>query len=49
MMDNDLVVDDTSVSRHHAEIRRRRDGSFEVLDLNSMNGVFVNGKKIRES
>jgi hypothetical protein len=49
MMDNDLVVDDTSVSRHHAEVRRRRDGSFEVLDLNSMNGVFINGKKVRES
>ena len=49
MKDNDLVVDDTSVSRHHAEVRRRRDGSFEALDLNSMNGVFVNGKKVHES
>ena len=47
--DNDLVIRDPSVSRHHAEIRRRRNGSFEVFDLDSMNGVFVNGNRIRES
>ena len=49
LADNDLTIKDPSVSRHHAEIRRRRDGSFQVLDLDSMNGVFVNGTKIRES
>jgi pSer/pThr/pTyr-binding forkhead associated (FHA) protein len=49
LANNDLVIRDPSVSRHHAEIRRRRDGGFKVLDLNSMNGVFVNGTKIRES
>jgi len=49
LTDNDLVIRDPSVSRHHAEIRRRRDGGFKVLDLDSMNGVFVNGSKVRES
>ncbi|MFT5448915.1 MAG: hypothetical protein ACI9DC_004101 [Gammaproteobacteria bacterium] len=49
LADNDLVIRDPSVSRHHAEIRRRRDGGFQVIDLNSMNGVFVNGTKTRES
>ncbi len=49
LVDNDLMVPDNSVSRHHAEIRRHRDGSFNLLDLDSMNGVFVNGKKIRDS
>ena len=49
LADNDLVVRDPSVSRHHAEIRRDRDGKFHVLDLDSMNGIFVNGKKVRES
>ncbi len=49
LSDNDLVLRDASVSRHHAEIRRRRDGSFQVLDLDSMNGVLVNGKRIKES
>jgi len=48
LADNDLVLRDPSVSRHHAEIRRRRDGSFQLLDLDSMNGVLVNGKRVRE-
>jgi hypothetical protein len=49
LADNDLVIRDPSVSRHHAEIRRQRDGTFQVIDLDSMNGVFVNGTKVRES
>ena len=41
---NDLPVPDPSVSRQHAEIRRR--GSrFTITDLESMNGVFVNNKQ----
>jgi len=48
LADNDLMITDASVSRHHAEIRRNRDGSFNIIDLDSMNGVFVNGKKIKE-
>jgi hypothetical protein len=46
LSDNDLVLRDPSVSRHHAEIRRRRDGSFQVIDLDSMNGILVNSKKV---
>ncbi len=44
--DNDLSIHDASVSRQHAEIHRKRDGSFTISDLDSMNGVFVNHKKI---
>ncbi len=44
--DNDLTIRDASVSRQHAEIHRRRNGSFTITDLDSMNGVFVNQKKI---
>jgi len=44
--DNDLSIRDASVSRQHAEIHRKRDGSFTISDLDSMNGVFVNHKKI---
>ncbi len=47
LADNDLVLQDPSVSRHHAEIRRALDGRFTVLDLGSMNGILVNGKKLR--
>src|SRR5450432_4048536 len=37
---NDLVVDDPSVSRLHAEIVREPSG-FVVRDLNSLNGTSV--------
>ena len=45
---NELVIDDHSVSRQHAEIHRRRDGKFEVIDMESMNGVFINEKKVKQ-
>ncbi len=41
--DNDLTLEDSSLSRHHAEIRRQKEGSFRLSDLNSLNGVYVNG------
>jgi len=47
--DNDLVLKDPSISRHHAEIHRRRDGTFTITDLESLNGVFVNGRKLKTS
>jgi len=37
-----------SVSRFHATIQRRHDGSFVLKDLESSNGTFVNGERIRE-
>ena len=47
MGNNDLVLEDPSVSRHHAEIRCARDGSFAITDLESMNGIYVNGRRVR--
>lgn len=38
--DSDLVINDQSVSRHHAEIRYR-DNRYIVRDLESLNGTFV--------
>lgn len=38
----DLVIDDETVSRQHAEIRREN-GAFKVADRNSSNGTAVNG------
>jgi pSer/pThr/pTyr-binding forkhead associated (FHA) protein len=44
----DLVVDHSSISRKHAEIRRRESGLL-VRDLGSRNGTFVDGTRIRMS
>ena len=43
--DNDVVLDDLLVSRHHAELRRTP-GGWEVIDLVSGNGTFVNGRRV---
>jgi hypothetical protein len=41
-------INDTSLSRHHAELRRRpSDGGWEIVDLDSSNGVLVGGKRVR--
>jgi Mg-chelatase subunit ChlD len=43
---NELSLDDTSISRRHAEIHRNSDGTFDIIDMNSMNGVYINDEKI---
>jgi two-component system cell cycle response regulator len=43
----DIRLDDEGVSRLHAKIRRRTDGTVEVADLDSTNGTYVNGAQIR--
>ncbi len=45
--DNELVLRDNSVSRHHAEIVRDGSGRFGIKDLDSLNGVFVDNKKVQ--
>nr|XP_039249573.1 E3 ubiquitin-protein ligase RNF8-like [Styela clava] len=37
------------VSRTHAEIMKKKDGNFYIKDLNSLNGIHVNGVKIENS
>jgi ABC-type multidrug transport system ATPase subunit len=44
--DNDVVVADLGVSRYHAELRRSLRGSYEIVDLASHNGTFLNGQRI---
>ncbi|MGW1914123.1 FHA domain-containing protein [Streptomyces sp. NPDC002076] len=45
--DNDLVIhDDLGVSRHHAELRAHADGTYEIVDLDSHNGTFLNGRPV---
>jgi pSer/pThr/pTyr-binding forkhead associated (FHA) protein len=44
--DNDLQVESKYVSRHHAQIVTTVDGSW-IEDLNSTNGIFIRGKRVR--
>ncbi len=41
----EIVLDDSSVSRRHAEVRKSDEGWF-VRDLESTNGTYVNGVRI---
>ncbi|WP_454327693.1 FHA domain-containing protein [Streptomyces glaucescens] len=45
-LENDLVVSDLQVSRHHAEFHATPDGRMEIRDLGSHNGTYVNGQPI---
>ncbi len=47
-LDNSLRLADPSISRHHCVIRRTASG-FEVQDLQSSNGVLLNGSRIQTS
>ena len=45
---NHLVIDDPRISRQHAQIRASR-GRFEIFDLNSTGGVFINKQRVTQS
>ncbi|MDX6362782.1 MAG: transport system ATP-binding/permease protein, partial [Streptomyces sp.] len=45
-LENELVVSDLQVSRHHAEFHATPDGRYEIRDLGSHNGTYVNGQPI---
>jgi len=45
--DCDLVIEDVSLSRHHAELTAT-ESMLRVRDLGSANGTFVNGERIRD-
>jgi signal transduction histidine kinase/CheY-like chemotaxis protein len=47
--DATVMVDDLGVSRLHARIRRSDSGSFEIEDLRSKNGTFLNGARIQHA
>ncbi len=45
---NDIVVIDNEVSREHCRFLRT-DSGYDIVDLDSSNGTFVNGQKVKES
>ncbi len=48
LADNDVVLDDAEVSRHHAVVSDTGT-TFVITDLRSANGVYVQGRRIRGS
>jgi cytochrome P450 / NADPH-cytochrome P450 reductase len=46
--DNDIVLADHDVSRHHAELRAVA-GAYRIVDMGSYNGTYVNGQRITDA
>jgi hypothetical protein len=44
----DVVINDPNVSRRHAEVRREGDG-YVLVDLDSTNGLTVNGQEVKRA
>ena len=42
---SDIFLDDVTVSRRHAEFRREN-GEFQIADIGSLNGTYVNRKPV---
>jgi pSer/pThr/pTyr-binding forkhead associated (FHA) protein len=46
--DNDIVINNLALSRRHAQVERKS-ARYEVSDLQSQNGVYVNSERVRGS
>lgn len=44
--DNNVIVEDSAMSRHHAEIILHPDGTAEIKDRGSRTGTFVNDQRV---
>ncbi|MBU0505413.1 MAG: sigma 54-interacting transcriptional regulator [bacterium] len=47
--DNDIVINDKTVSRYHFEIALTDDNNYLLKDTNSTNGTAINGMKVKEA
>lgn len=45
----EIHIDDPGVSRRHVRLTRRPDGSIDVADMRSTNGLVVNGQKLERA
>ena len=44
-----IFLDDVTVSRRHAEVRRGEDGHYLLSDVGSLNGTYLDGDRIEEA
>ena len=47
--DNDIVVHDLGVSKAHAELKMSPTGRYQIFDLGSHNGTYVNGQRVNQA
>src|SRR5690606_180108 len=47
--ESDIFLDDITVSRRHAELRRDERGNYVVRDVGSLNGTYVNRTRVDEA
>ncbi|MDC0709572.1 FHA domain-containing protein [Stigmatella sp. ncwal1] len=47
--DNDIVIDHRSLSRTHAKIVREDNGEWRVIDMQSANGMTINGESYAQA
>jgi DNA-binding CsgD family transcriptional regulator/pSer/pThr/pTyr-binding forkhead associated (FHA) protein len=45
----EIHINDPGVSRRHAKLTRRADGSIDAIDMRSTNGLIVNGEKLERA
>ncbi len=46
---SDIFLDDITVSRKHCEISRNSSNQFEIVDLKSLNGTYLNAIAVRDT
>lgn len=46
--ESEIFLDDITVSRRHAEIRRT-DSTYKIVDMGSLNGTYVNKLRVEET
>ena len=46
--DSSIFLDDITVSRRHAEIRREDDG-YHLVDVGSLNGTYLNRQRVEDA
>ena len=44
--DNKVVINDPIVGHRYSQTTQDNDGRFSVLDLNTTNGTYINGKRV---
>jgi len=47
--DNDIILKNTTVHRHHAILKRDPNGPFVLIDMDTENGVQVNGTRVKST